>query len=217
MDDLLAAMAAEAARGDMDIDEPVYAAAGVPSTTPLLLGSGSLDAPVGILGRDPGRHEVLLGEPFIGKGGQLIRDGFHRARHGTNCPDVDASIEVGRGVFWCNTVPFKPTGNKAWSMKVKRRFVDAITTIVVERWTGHDMLTCGNVAFEWFGVADKSLKPQLKAFWARPDRYEASVEIALRGKPIRLHPLPHPSPLNATWYKKFPALLDRRLESLGWQ
>ena len=216
MDDVLAAMAAEAARGEMDIDVPVYQAAGIPSTTPILLGSGALDAPVGILGRDPGRHEVLQREPFIGKGGQLIRDGFHRARHGTDCPSIEASVEVGRDVFWCNTVPFKPTGNKAWSVKVKRRFLPHIQSILVDRWTGRDLLTCGNVAFEWFGLADKSLKPQLKAFWALPDRYERTLEIELAGKTLRLHPLPHPSPLNATWYKRFPALLDARLTDLGW-
>ncbi|MCP4810194.1 MAG: uracil-DNA glycosylase [Proteobacteria bacterium] len=216
MDQVLAAMAAEAALGGMDIDFPVYASAGLAPTTPVLLGSGSLDAPVGILGRDPGRFEIHDREPFIGKGGQLIRDGFHRARHGVDCPSKQASVEVGRGVFWCNTVPFKPTGNKAWSMKVKRRFEPHITSLIVDHWTGSDMLTCGNVAFEWFGVADKSLRPQLKAFWTRPDRYEASLEIELRGKTIRLHPLPHPSPLNATWYKNFPALLDARLAELGW-
>ncbi len=28
-------------------------------------------------------------------------------------------------------------------------------------------------------------------------------------------PLPHPSPLNQRWYKQFPDLLARRLESAG--
>lgn len=216
MQAVLERMAAEARRGEMDVDEAVYAAAGRDPTWPILLGSGSLSGPVGVLGRDPGRFEVVHEEPFIGKGGQLIRDGFHRARHGTNCPSIEASVEVGRDVFWCNTVPFKPTGNKAWSVKVKRRFSDAITSVLVDEWSGQDLLTCGNVAFEWFGLADKSLKPALKAFWTRADRYEASLEVELRGKTLRLHPLPHPSPLNATWYKRFPALLDARLQELGW-
>ena len=209
-------MAEEARRGDMDVDAAVYAAAERDPTWPILLGSGTLEAPVGVLGRDPGRFEVIEAEPFIGKGGQLIRDGFHRARHGTSCPDLAASVEVGRSVFWCNTVPFKPTGNKAWSVKVKRRFVDPIATLICERWSGHDLITCGNVAFDWFRLADKELKGPLAEFWQRPDRYEASLAIRLRGKEIRLHPLPHPSPLNATWYPKFPGLLDARLQSLGW-
>lgn len=216
MQDLLARMAAEAAKGDMPIDLPVYEEAGLDPSTPVLLGSGTLDSPVGFFGRDPGRHEVLQREPFIGKGGQLIRDGLHRAARGGGCPDLAASIDVGRGVFWGNTVPFKPTGNKAWSVKVKRRFVPMVTELLVERWTGHDLITLGNVAVDWFRLADKSLGPAIKAFWARDDRYAAVLELELAGKPIRLHPLPHPSPLNATWYPKFPALLDARLAALGW-
>jgi uracil-DNA glycosylase len=216
MQDLLDRMAAEAARGDMDIDGPVYDEAGLPATTPILLGSGALDTPIGFFGRDPGRHELLRREPFIGKGGQLIRDGLHRAARGGGCPDIEASIEVGRGVFWGNTVPFKPTGNKAWSVRVKRRFIPMVTELLVERWSGRDLITLGNVAFDWFRLADRSLGPALKAHWARPDRYESSLELVLTGKAIRLHPLPHPSPLNATWYPRFPGLLDARLSALGW-
>ncbi len=210
-------MAEEAGRGDMDIDLPVYRAAGRDPTWPILLGCGSLEAEVGVFGRDPGRFEVVHEEPFIGKGGQLIRDGFHRARHGACCPSVEASVEVGRSVFWCNTVPYKPTGNKAWSVKVKRRFIEPIATLMAERWQGRDLITCGNVAFDWFRLAEPSLKSELATFWAREDRYEASLTVELRGKSMRLHPLPHPSPLNATWYKRFPELLDARLQALGWQ
>ncbi|MEC8423565.1 MAG: uracil-DNA glycosylase, partial [Myxococcota bacterium] len=123
----------------------------------------------------------------------------------------------GRGVFWGNTVPYKPTGNKAWSVKVKRRFVPMVTELLVDRWSGHDLLTLGNVAFDWFRLADKRLAPRLRAHWGRADRYASSVEITLAGKTIRLHPLPHPSPLNATWYPRFPGLLDARLASLGWR
>ena len=31
---------------------------------------------------------------------------------------------------------------------------------------------------------------------------------------IALHPLPHPSPLNAAWYGRFPGLLAARLRAL---
>jgi len=217
MQDLLDRMAAEAARGDMGIDTPVYDEAGLDPTTPVLLGSGTLDSRIGFFGRDPGRHEVLQREPFIGKGGQLIRDGLHRAARGGGCPDLAASVDVGRGVFWGNTVPYKPTGNKAWSVKVKRRFVPMVTELLVERWTGHDLITLGNVAADWFRLADRSLGPAIQEHWARDDRYEAVLELKLGGKPIRLHPLPHPSPLNATWYPRFPALLDARLSALGWR
>ena len=199
----------------MDVDLPVYQAYGKDPTWPILLGSGRLSAPVGLFGRDPGRTEVELGEPFIGKGGQLIRDGLHRARFGSSCPDLAASIQIGRDLFWCNTVPYKPTGNKAWSVAVKRRFLPHIQASLLA-WKGQDLLTLGNVAFDWFRLADKRLKPALVEFWARDDRYQASLEVQLSGKTIRLHPLPHPSPLNARWYPLFPGLLDARLKSLGW-
>lgn len=211
---VLAAMAAEAAQGRMDVDLPVYAQAGRDPHQPILLGSGSLAAPVGVFGRDPGRFEVLHAEPFVGKGGQLVRDGMHRATRGGDCPDLAASLEVGRAFFWANTVPYKPTGNKAWSVGVKRRFVPMVQEVLVDHWAGQHLITLGNVAFDWFRLADRGLGPTLKAFWAQPDRYERSLEISLCGKTFWLHPLPHPSPLNATWYGRFPGLLDARLAAL---
>jgi uracil-DNA glycosylase len=213
---LLDRLRAEAALGDMPIDTPVYEQADRDPTLPILLGSGDLAAPIGVFGRDPGRHEVLLGEPFIGKGGQLVRDGLHRAARGGDCPDLAASIEVGRAVFWGNTVPYKPIGNKAWSTKIKRRFLPLVRELLVQQWAGADLLTLGNVAFDWFRLADPSLKPRMAEFWKREDRYETSFELELDGKQFRLHPLPHPSPLNARWYKLFPALLDARLAALSW-
>ena len=110
--------------------------------------------------------------------------------------------------------PYKPLGNKAWSVKVKRRFLPFIREYLVHHWQGDQLLTCGNVAFEWFGLAVADLKPPLREYWTRPDRYEASLDVELDGKRITLHPLPHPSPLNATWYPKFPALIRRRLQLL---
>ena len=215
MQALLETIRAEARKGGLTIDSAVYEAAGLDPVEPVLLGSGTLTAQVGIFGRDPGRTEVELREPFIGKGGQLIRAGLHRALHdGRNPPDLAASIDAGRGILWANTVPYKPLGNKAWSVAVKRRFLPMVRRLLVELWQGDQLITCGNVAFEWFGLAEPSLKPRLKEFWTRADRYEAALDIELDGKPITLLPLPHPSPLNATWYPRFPALLDKRLASI---
>ena len=69
--DLIDGMRAEATRGGLDIDTAAYDAAGLAWTTPVILGSGSLDARVGFFGRDPGRTEVALREPFVGRGGSL--------------------------------------------------------------------------------------------------------------------------------------------------
>jgi uracil-DNA glycosylase len=167
---------------------------------------------------------VELGEPFIGSGGQLVRAALHRAAgQSVVGPDGDGarltlaqSIEAGRSVFWGNTVPYKPVGNKAWSTAVKRRFVPYIRELLVRHWQGTELITLGNQAFEWFGLADETLRPRLQRFWKRDDRYEAMLEVVLDGKTFRLYPLPHPSPLNAAWHARFPALLDARLRELDW-
>jgi len=205
--DLLDAIRDEARRGDMPIDLAAYEAAELDPIEPVLLGSGSLDARLGIFGRDPGRTEVERREPFIGKGGQLIRAALIDA----------AGPDAGTRVCWANTVPYKPLGNKAWSVAIKRRFLPHTRRYLTELWKGDQLITCGNVAFEWFGLAEPTLRPLLKDFWTRDDRYEACLNIELGGKSITLHPLPHPSPLNATWYPRFPGLLRNRLEMLDWR
>jgi uracil-DNA glycosylase len=87
-----------------------------------IVGLGDPHARLGFFGRDPGRDEVRYGEPFIGAGGQMLRKLLYRHLHGTAMPDFAASRALGRQFFWINTVPYKPIGNKAWSMQVKRRF-----------------------------------------------------------------------------------------------
>jgi uracil-DNA glycosylase len=213
--DLLAQMSEEAARGGLDIDQPVYDQVGLPVTTPVLMGSGSLDARVGFFGRDPGRTEIELREPFIGRGGSMVRDAIHRARFGGDAPDTPARTVAGQAFFWANTVPFKPTGNKAWSVKVKRRFVPFVRTLLVDRWDGTDLITFGNVAFDWFRLAFPHHKATLRDYWARDDRYEATLALDIGSRTLRLRPLPHPSPLNATWYSRLPEMLDQRLAECG--
>ncbi|MCI2262275.1 hypothetical protein [Xanthomonas indica] len=64
------------------------------------------------------------------------------------------------------------------------------------------------------------MRAALDAFWAREDRFQAQTEVELRSEDgrrtrrVTLYPLPHPSPLNQAWYKRFPALLDARLRQL---
>lgn len=215
---LLASISREAAKGEMAIDSAAYAAARRDPTEPVLFGSGSLSARLGFFGRDPGKVEVERGEPFVGKGGQLVRSALYRAVYGdAGNMSFEDSLAVGRRVFWANTVPFKPLGNKAWSTAVKRRFLPDILRSLTELWEGEELITLGNQAFFWFALAQPSLKPELDRYWARQDRYEASLTVELSGRRLTLYPLPHPSPLNATWHAHFPAMLDRRLEELRWR
>lgn len=202
------------------IDVGVYKEHGRDPLQPIL-GLGDPHCRVAIMGRDPGRHEVEFGEPFIGAGGQLVRAALYRALHdGAEMPDFAASQQVGKHVFWMNTVPYKPVGNKAWGIRIQRRFQPLLADLLVNTWQGSDILALGRGAVMWFGLADKDAKAALADFWERDDRYETSLTLPLRAssgqeRSFRIHPVPHPSPLNARWYRQVPELLDARLAALG--
>jgi uracil-DNA glycosylase len=158
--------------------------------------------------------------PFIGAGGQKVRSALYRHLYGADLPGFDASVEVGRHFFWANTVPYKPLGNKAWSTRVKQQFQPLVAELLLTAWRGRDVITLGREAFLWFGInQSKAVKAQLEAFWAEEGRFTGCTEVELAiadgsRRSFRLHPLPHPSPLNATWYKLFPELLTARLVQL---
>lgn len=201
------------------IDLAAYQAAGTDPLEPVI-GLGAPDARVGFFGRDPGREEVRWGEPFIGAGGRLVRRALHQQLHGLPLPDFEASRAVGRDFFWANTVPYKPVGNKAWSTRVKQRFHAPMCGVLLQLWQGRDIITLGREAFLWFGIGQpRVVRDALDAFWASEQRFGDAFELTL-GDPsgvarsLRLHPLPHPSPLNATWYGRFPGLLTQRLQQL---
>jgi uracil-DNA glycosylase len=201
------------------IDTEVYECFGKDWHEPVI-GLGAVDTRIAFFGRDPGRDEVQHGMPFIGAGGQKVRGAIYRHLYGKTMPDFEASLEVGQGFFWANTVPYKPIGNKAWSMKVKKQFQPLVADLLLHAWQGRDIITLGREAFLWFAINQpREVKQQLEAFWARDDRFTAFTEMELRAadgtsRLLRLHPLPHPSPLNATWYKRFPELLEQRLRQL---
>jgi uracil-DNA glycosylase len=103
---------------------------------------------------------------------------------------------------------------------VKKQFQPLVADLLLHTWRGQDIITLGREAFLWFAInQDKAVKAQLEEFWEREDRFESHTEITLTARDgtqrrLRLHPLPHPSPLNATWYKRFPDLLVARLRKL---
>ena len=204
------------------IDRPVYQAFERDPLEPII-GLGAADAPLCFFGRDPGREEVRHGEPFIGAGGQIVRRVLYRHLHGEQMPDFEAGRALGRDYFWINTVPYKPVGNKAWSMAVKRRFHPLMRQLLVDGWHGRQIVTLGREAFFWFGIDQpRAERQRLEAFWQREERFSASLDIELqdaqgRSRTFSLHPLPHPSPLNQTWFKRFPELLEARLRQLDGQ
>jgi len=201
------------------IDLPVYQAFERDPQEPII-GLGEADAAICFFGRDPGREEVRHGEPFIGSGGQIVRRVLYRHLHGEQMPDFEAGRALGRHYFWINTVPYKQVGNKAWSMAVKRRFHPLMRQLLVDNWRGRHIITLGREAFLWFGIDQpRETRQRLQDFWQREDRFTASVDVELqdeqgRARTFTLHPLPHPSPLNQTWFKRFPVLLKARLRQL---
>lgn len=211
----------ELARGLDRIDVDAYEAVDKDPLDPVL-GGGDPACRVAVFGRDPGRDEVKHGEPFIGKGGQLVRHVLHEIIEGEPPPDDAAAAAIRRVAFWANTVPYKPVGNKAWSVKTRRAFHPVIADFLVKDWRGSDVCCLGQNAFTWFGLtADKPVRDRLKAAWSAEPRFEGPpVEITLSAldgtsRPFRVWPMPHPSPLNATWHKRFPALLAARLDAIG--
>ncbi|GHB10674.1 uracil-DNA glycosylase family protein [Modicisalibacter luteus] len=220
LDDTLKQQFRDAAQALEGVDLETYRDFGKDPLEPII-GLGPADAPVGFFGRDPGRQEIKWGEPFIGSGGQKVRQGLYQAIHGEPMPDFEASREIGRHVFWANTVPYKPTGNKAWSMAAKKRFQPLMARVLIDHWQGRELITLGREAFLWFGINQpKEVRQALESFWKREDRFEASHATLLTMEDgheaeFRLAPLPHPSPLNQTWFKRFPGLLEARLEAMG--
>lgn len=216
--DIDAAMRREAAELE-GLDREVYDQFGRDPLAPIV-GLGPSNAKLAIFGRDPGRKEVEVGLPFVGAGGQKVRDALYRHRHGEPLPDFETSLTVGEDLFWINTVPYKPLGNKAWPMAVKRRFQPLVASLLIRQWQGDRVITLGREAFLWFGIGQpKAIRDALETFWARDDRFEMThaTELTLSDgtrKRFVLAPLPHPSPLNQRWFKQFPALLAQRLAQL---
>jgi uracil-DNA glycosylase len=200
------------------LDVDAYRACGRDPLEPII-GLGPADAPLCFMGRDPGRKEVELAQPFVGEAGQLLRAGLHAHLHRGVPYTPEAGLAAGAGAFWMNTVPYKPIGNKAWSAKVRAQF-HPVMARVLERWHGTDVVTLGNEAFAWFALGQATaVREALRVFWSQGDaRYSRSIEVTLdlagRGRALRLHPLPHPSRANAVWCARFPALWRARLDAL---
>ena len=201
------------------VDLPVYQAANQDPLEPIF-GLGPATAPIAFFGRDPGRDEVFHGVPFIGAGGRQVRRVLFAREHNGELETTEQALSAGKGYFWANTVPYKPVANKAWSMAVKRRFQPLVAQVLCDVWQQSDVITLGREAFLWFAIAQPpALAQQLQQHWLSPERFHTQVDLDYQApsgqtRRLRLHPLPHPSPLNATWFKRFPGLLAARLNQL---
>jgi uracil-DNA glycosylase len=225
-DELIEAVRREAGRTGFPVDVDVYERSGRDAKLPIMF-AGSLDAPLCIIGRDLGKDEVRTGQPLIGAAGRLVRAGIIRARkqdHSgehdrlVNDPGLDAALKY---ALLTNTVPFKPIGNKAYSVAVRERFRPFLERLLVDHWKGNRVITLGTQAFEWFARYGEQAAFQTEG--ATAARFETTFCCILPGnrykracndKGLIVYPLPHPSPLNRRWFARFPSMLARRLDEL---
>lgn len=217
---LLSEIQQEAERASFPIDDPVYLAAGLKPTQPILY-AGNLNSQLCFFARDLGKDEVHASQPLIGAAGKLVRSGLYRAiTQQTPTKSTDLRVILDH-VLLTNTVPYKPPGNKAYSQAVKKRFRPFVERLLVLHWQGSKIITLGNEAFNWFTPYCE--KGVLADFFQRSDRYSASIEVNivvkdsagnLQQKLVTLMPLPHPSPLNQKYYSQFPQLLQERLTAI---
>jgi uracil-DNA glycosylase len=210
----------EAQRESFPIDLPIYESAHKDPTRPVLYG-GNLHSQLCFFGRDLGKDEVIAGQPLIGSAGRLVRQGFYEALHGQKT-NVQAQLNtVCDRLLLTNTVPYKPPGNKAYAVAVKERFRPFVAKLLVLHWQGNQIISLGTEAFKWFTPYGN--KGEVDQFFKQSDRFATSLDVVLKAedeqglihqKTVTLLPLPHPSPLNQTYYAKFPQMLQDRLKNI---
>lgn len=218
IDTLISQVQQEAQREEFPIDVPVYKSASLEPTKPILY-AGNLASPLCFFGRDLGKDEVQARQPLIGASGTMVREGFYYSVYKQKAPSRkdldDTTIER---VLLTNTVPYKPPGNKAYLVKVKKRFRPFLEQLFVFHWQGNQVIPLGTEAFKWF--APYAPKGEVDSFYRREDRFEEKFKVTItatdemgmsHSKAITLLPLPHPSPLNQKYYAVFPKMLQKRL------
>ncbi|HHP7229618.1 MAG TPA: uracil-DNA glycosylase family protein [Xenococcaceae cyanobacterium] len=214
---LITQVQTEAKREEFPIDIPVYQSAKLDPTYPVLY-AGNLQSPLCFFGRDLGKDEVHARQPLIGAAGTLVRQGFYQVIHQQKTTNPKELQTICDRALLANTVPYKPPGNKAYPVKVKKRFRPYIERLLAIHWQGTQIITLGTEAFKWY--APYGAKGELDSFYRRSDRFEAKLTVSLTAtdtaghtfsKSVILLPLPHPSPLNQKYYDAFPRMLQQRL------
>jgi uracil-DNA glycosylase len=211
----------EAERETFPIDTPIYAQAKKDPLQPVLY-AGNLESQLCFFGRDLGRDEVQAGQPLIGAAGKLVRGGFFWAWQGRKPQSPEELLSVCERIFLTNTVPYKPPGNKAYSLEVKERFRPFLEQLLVLHWQGDHIITLGTEACKWFIPYGKT--GEVERFFQQGDRFNNKLKIILSAtddsglshqKSAVLMPLPHPSPLNQKYYALFPGMLQQRLNDFA--
>ena len=208
----------EAKREEFSIDKEVYEICKRDHLKPILY-AGTLQSQICFLGRDLGRDEVKNAQPLYGSAGKLIRQGLHFALFGKEAVNSKELQEAADKVLLTNLVPYKPIGNKAYPVKVKKRFRPFIEELLICHWSGNLIIPLGNESLKWFTHYSKE---NITNFMKSTERFEKTQEVTLTSKidgkvyekSVTVAPLPHPSPLNQKYYQKFPQMLQERLNQV---
>jgi len=220
IESLIAQVQQEAEREPFPVDVPVYEAAGLEPTFPILY-AGNLNSQLCFFARDLGKDEVHNRQPLIGAAGTLVRQGVYSAIYNQEATSKEDLEQVCDRILLTNTVPYKPPGNKAYLAGVKKRFRPFLERLLVLHWSGDRVITLGTEAFKWF--SPYAAKGVVNEFSKKSDRFTSELQVTLTAKDdlgmshqrqVTLLPLPHPSPLNQQYYAKFPEMLQTRLEDL---
>ncbi len=219
LNELIDKMEQEAKKGPFPVDADIYKFYSRDEYRPILY-AGNLNAKIGLLARDLGKEEVMNNQPLIGTAGQLVRRNIYEHINKSKPPkDEIFFYDIMNYVMFTNLVPFKPIGNKVFPEKVRKRFAPYIAEFLIEHWKGNFLITLGTEAFKWLAYFCDNVE-KLSTLWQNEEtRYIDTIKCNLTvindgnkfSKEITIAPLPHPSPLNVKWYKKFPDLLKGRL------
>jgi uracil-DNA glycosylase len=192
-------------------DLEAYHAAGLAPDEPVF-GLGPSDAAFAVLGRDPGRDELRHRTGFIGASGRKLRDPLAARWLGVDRPTLADRLRVGERVFWLNTVPFKPIGNKAWPEAVRAACTPWVRAVLLHGCDAVNVLAFGQQAVQWFGEDATAHLAQGEGAWGRP--FEHVLTDATRTRRVQVWAMPHPSPLNVRWARAFPDLYQAVLDAV---
>lgn len=214
---ILAGLEAEARREPFDLDIAAYKRAGRPPAAPILL-AGNPESELCLFARDLGQEEVLRGQPLIGSAGRRVRKAIWDRLYPNKTADPPFYSQILKHVMLTNTVPYKPVNNVEYDRTTKSRFRPFVEDLLVNVWTGSNLIPMGEGAFKWFApYAEKGL---VVAFWDdREARFTGTLEVTVTcdaggehtEKVTTLAPIPHPSP-RSPYMAQFPKLLEQRLD-----
>ncbi len=135
-----------------------------------VLCDGPIDSKIVVVARDLGREEIQKGVPLIGAAGLLFR-----------------FVETGLGCdsFLCNTVPFKPVGNKSFPLEIRHKFKIIIECIIRDIIKPKAVIVIGNEALETF------VYPRYRGITQYAN--EDGFEVDYCNHKLMIFPIVHPS------------------------